>query len=157
MERGPRQVLAAVPLQVPARHDAGFANPDRVEKTRTELASPYLFVRSEPKIGEFYTLRAVHLPYGTRWDAHLPFQEEHAQILSSSDLALSKSTLVIYWPEGRKGSSARGTLLFFDRKSGRKLDDRVLSNETGGSSSFHLQALGDTLFICGMRRMEVLR
>ncbi|MFT5049020.1 MAG: outer membrane protein assembly factor BamB [Chlamydiales bacterium] len=128
-------------------------------RTRNQgaLPSPYLFLRSEPKIGDFYTLHAVHLPYGTRWDAQLPFQEEHAQILSSSDLALSQSTLVIYWPESRKGSSSRGTLLFFDRKSGRKLDDRVLSEQTGGNSALALQALGDCLFICGARQMEVLR
>jgi len=128
-------------------------------RTRNQgaLPSPYLFVRSEPKIGDFYTLHAVHLPYGTRWDAQLPFQEEHAQILSSSDLALSQSTLVIYWPESRKGSSSRGTILFFDRKSGRKLGDRVLSDQTGGNSALALQALGDSLFICGARQMEVLR
>jgi len=128
------------------------------KRSQGDLPSPYLFVRSEPKIGEFYTLHAVHLPYGTRWDTQLPFQEEHSQILNSSDLALSKSTLVIYWPESRRqGSSARGTLLFFDRKSGRKLDDRILSNATGSHPSLNLQALGDTLFICGVNQMEVLR
>jgi outer membrane protein assembly factor BamB len=128
--------------------------------SHTELTSPYLFV-TVGQSGGPYTLRAVHVRYGQRWETELP---DEFNVTRASDLplpAISTSTVAVSIKRRMVGGAMRGLepyLLFFDRGTGTlrgtyNLPARMISTP----ERLDLTPFGDGLFVSGSQQMDYMK
>ena len=126
-------------------------------KLRTELAAPFLFLNKGPDNRGAVVLRAIHLPYGRRWDTRMRVLEEDLYNPNMPQPALSSTTIAFSWLEQRAGvmnRSPEGKLAFHDRATGAFRGLRDLPRDL---SPVELVPLGDALVLCGRDRMEIWR
>jgi hypothetical protein len=123
------------------------------------IAEPYLFLIAAGQGGRECLLRALHLPYGERWQQHvaiapLKLYEDlpplPAQTSSSLVLAFSDSERAARGAEG-----GRVNLQIFDRASGVPRDLRPL-DDLGRAQDLELVPFGPTLLVLGSQALVVL-
>jgi len=129
-----------------------------VSLKRNELPSPYLFLLKAPPGGTGpCSLRAIHLPYGPRWEAQLPFTESEYDERMLPMPALSDSSVVFGWRSERGQPRGQTELVFLDRTSGVRRDSRTLRPEMDSKGGVQFVGIGSALVIAGAKRLEVWR
>lgn len=129
---------------------------------RTVLRAPYLFALERPtQEGGSFVVRAIHLRFGERWRARIA---RGARTLNAYDMpmpAISGDTVALTYvvPDERAGSRGRQPkLALLDRTNGRERELVDLPHELFGTTApIRLDALGETLFVCGARMMQWMR
>lgn len=129
-------------------------------RQRHVVDEPYVFLLSSPRVGEELVVQAIHLPYGVRWQARLPFTDEGRYTNTMPAPALSQTTVAIGWREPQPGEH-RGRpetrVRFLERQSGKHRDTRTLSDQLDNGRSIQFSALGDGLIICAGKGMDIWR
>jgi len=123
------------------------------------LDEPQLFVCSFADAKRGLEFRALNLAYGPAWTWSLSVaQNEFYDGRELAMPALSESTVALAVPLRRAGANAleETTLVFLDRRSGRKLDLRVLGAGVSGSRGLALRGLGSALFVQSRSGLEIL-
>lgn len=124
-----------------------------------EIDAPYLFLIAAGQGGRECLLRALHLPYGERWQQHvaiapLKLYEDlpplPAQTATSLVLAYSDSERAARGAEG-----GRVNLQIFDRASGVPRDLRPL-DDLGRAQDLELVPFGPTLLVVGSQGLVIL-
>lgn len=123
------------------------------------LPEPQLFVSSYSDEKRGLEFRALSLAYGPAWTWSLSVaQNEFYDGRELALPALSDSTVALAVPLRRAGANAleETTLVFLDRRSGRKLDLRVLGASTAAGRGLALRGLGPALFLQSRNSLEIL-
>ncbi|MFT4541810.1 MAG: outer membrane protein assembly factor BamB [Planctomycetota bacterium] len=129
-------------------------------RDRTELTSPYIFMFTLQSPTEPLRLRAIHLPYGQRWEVPIGLREADIVRETFPRPGLSSSTVVLGWREMRSNSETRGIesiVAVLDRTSGTLHSTRALPPEMDGNKTLQIVSIGDGLVLCGRHKLEVWR
>ena len=150
-------LASSTPLALFARQDRWLG---LRYKSRTDLDSPYVFQLTLQSLSEPLRLRAVHLPYGRRWEVPIRLMEADICRETFPRPGLSSSTVVIGWREAKASAGSRQyetVVTILDRNSGSLRGTRSLHPEMDGSQILQLVPLGDSLVLCGDKKLEVWR
>jgi len=123
------------------------------------LDEPQLFVASYSDEKRGLEFRALNLTYGPAWTWSLAVaQNEFYDGRELALPALSDTTVALAVPLRRAGANAleETTLVFLERRSGRKLDLRVLGASTAAGRGLALRGLGGALFLQARNNLEIL-
>lgn len=133
-------------------------------RQRTDLQTPYLFALVLPTRGDDrFWIHAIHVRYGLRWKSPLPREFVRTPGSDMPLPAVSESTVALAYkqPGGASRGEAQGRLtelLLLDRSSGRQVERREMSEEMWSTTAgVRFGALGDALFVCGAKKMEILQ
>ena len=124
-----------------------------LERGRTlELDQPQLFTFTCSEGERGVPVRAIQLPYGTQWTWSLPVPA--AELYDDQDLPMpvvSAECVALAYRTRRAGggSSAVTTVVFLDKKTGKRVDTVSDLPALGSARSLSLRGLGDTLFVLG--------
>ena len=124
-----------------------------------ELDEPYLFLMGPGQGGRECLLRAVHLPYGERWQQRVAIAPGELYDDLPPLPAQTRSGLVMAFADtAHRSTSASGghvNLQIFDRASGVPRDFRPL-DDVGRAQNLELVPFGPSLFVCGSQALVIL-
>ena len=116
---------------------------------RTELGSPYVFLRPTSHKGNTTPIKAIHLPNGRRWIYPLPVADDELYDSSMSMPVVSESCVAFAYglinPNTRLPQ--RALLEFVDLQGGFRLDSRTIIQSLAGAERIELRGLGSALFL----------
>jgi outer membrane protein assembly factor BamB len=115
------------------------------------LASPYLFAYAQSEQEHSVPIRALHLPYGVQWSWSLPLAPKETYDGRMLPMpAVSSESVALAYPSrrGGNGTSLEWTLVFLDKRAGRKVDTRILG-AFAQANRIELLGLGEALFVLG--------
>ncbi|HVS17856.1 MAG TPA: PQQ-binding-like beta-propeller repeat protein, partial [Planctomycetota bacterium] len=123
------------------------------------LDEPYLFLMGASQAGRECVLRAVHLPYGERWQQRVAVKPGQLYDDLPPLPAQTRTGLVLAFADTSSASSAAGgrhvNLQIFDRANGVPRDMRPIS-DVGRAQSLELVPFGPSLFVCGSEALVIL-
>lgn len=127
------------------------------QEERTIVQTPYLFVFGHPRPNGNLTIRAIHLPYGQRWEFELPLSADDPYTLSMPLPAMSDTTVAFSWRVKQLNSQFQNKLLFLDRASGLRRDERTLARAFDSHrEQIELVPLGKALIVTGANTLHIL-
>jgi hypothetical protein len=143
------EVVGAVRLVVPLR--SGERVMGIGGRTRVELPAPYLFTFTYSEAERSVPIRAIQLPYGLQWTWPLPIAAQ--EIYDGRDLPMpvvSADCVAVAYPM-RRGQGAETTIVFVDKRAGKKLDTTtvILNGAFAQANQLELRGLGEALFVLG--------
>jgi outer membrane protein assembly factor BamB len=124
-----------------------------------EIDEPYLFLIASGQNNRECLLRALHLPYGERWQQHVGIAPGELYDDLPPLPAQTRSSLVMAFADGQRAANARGggrvNLQIFDRASGVPRDLRPL-DDLGRAQNLELVPFGPSLVVVGAQAMVIL-
>jgi hypothetical protein len=104
-------------------------------------------------------LRAVHLPYGERWQQRVPIKPGQLYDDLPPLPAQTRTGLVLAYADPLRSSQASGgghvNLQVFDRASGVPREMRPV-DDVGRAQNLELVPFGPSLFVCGSQALVIL-
>lgn len=123
-----------------------------------ELDEPYLFlVGTAGQSGRQCLLRALHLPYGERWQQRVAIEPGQLYDDLPPLPAQTRNGLVLAYAAPRAGAQGAGhvNLQVFDRASGVPRETRPV-DDVGRADNLDLVPFGASLFVCGSQALVIL-
>lgn len=114
-----------------------------------QLGAPYLFSFTQSEAERSIPIRAIQLPYGIQWIWTLPVSSQ--ELYDGRDLpmpAVSADCVAIAYPM-RRGQGVETTIVFVDKRAGKKVDTLILGGAFAQTSQLELRGLGEALFVRG--------
>jgi hypothetical protein len=116
-----------------------------------ELPAPYLFTFTYSEVDRSVPIRSIHLPNGILWTWTLPIAAQ--ELYDGRDLPMpvvSADCVAIAYPTRRaNGQDAETTIVFVDKRAGKKVDTVSLEGVFAHASRLELRGLGEALFVLG--------
>ncbi len=127
--------------------------------SRVRLQSSLVFILAERRDAETSSLRCVDLTSGELWIQSLSVPASELEYNLPMPLpAISETTVAVgFTRRPRDRQNPPTTLLFYDRATGVKRDERTLSLPLLRSDRAQFVAFGDALIVRGGRQLEILR
>lgn len=120
-------------------------------RARVELGAPYLFSFTHSEAERSVPIRAIQLPYGIQWTWTLPIAAQELYDGRALPMpAVSADCVAIAYPMRRaNGQGAETTIVFLDKRAGKKVDTRILGGAFAQVGQLELRGLGAALFVLG--------
>ena len=122
------------------------------QQLAVELPEPYLFTFVHSEKERNVPVRAIHLPYGFKWNWTLPISPQDLSDGRSMPMpAVSKDCVAIAFQSRRNtGQGNAPTIVFVDKLSGKKVDTLDLDIKAFAQvNRLELRGLGEALFVLG--------